>query len=76
MPSEIPFFVEGKIVEIMNGREIAIVRVPNGNLYHLKPSTPGIDFYKLELDRVVKCEVTTMLTRVLSAQVVAKINKE
>ena len=76
MAGEIPFYVEGKVVEIMNGSEIAIVRVSNGNLYHLKPGTPGIDFYKLELDQIARCEVTSMLTRVLSARIVGKINKE
>lgn len=69
MPGEIPFFVEGKVVEILP-QEIAIVKVPNGNLYHLTPGTKGIEYYRLQKGDVVKCEVTTMLTRVLSARVI------
>jgi hypothetical protein len=69
MPGEYPFFIEGKVVEIMV-QEITIVKVPNGNLYHLRPSTPGIDYYSLRKDDTVIMEVTSLLTRVLSAKVV------
>jgi hypothetical protein len=68
MPGELPFFIEGTVTEIM-AQEIAIVKVPNGNIYHLYPSTPGINFYALKKDDRVLVEVTTMLTRVLSATV-------
>ena len=57
---------KGKIVEIM-ANEIAIVRVVNGNIYHLRPSTPGINFYMLKVDDKVVIEITTELVRVLSA---------
>ena len=57
MPGEIPFYVTGEVVELLNS-EIKIVKVQNGNLYHLRPSTPGIDFYSIEKGMLVKCEVT------------------
>jgi ATP-dependent 26S proteasome regulatory subunit len=66
MPGELPFLLEGRIVEIMV-QEIAIVKVSNGNQYHLTPSTPGIDFYKLKVEDRVVIEVTSRLVRVLSA---------
>lgn len=69
MPRETPFFIIGKIVEILP-QEIIIVKVPNGNIYHITPSTPGIVFDRLVVNLIMECEVTTMLTRVLSARVV------
>lgn len=69
MPGELPFFITGKIAEILP-QEIAIVKVPNGNLYHLIPSTPGIDYYKLKVGMLISCEVTRELGRVLSAAIV------
>jgi len=71
MPREIPYFVTGNVVEILS-QEVAIVKVTNGNLYHLKPNTPGIDYYRLLIGDVVQCEVTSVLTRVLSARVIKK----
>lgn len=73
MPGEIPFFIEGKVAEILP-QEIIIVKVANGNLYRLTPSTPGIEYYRLSVGDIVKCEVTSALTRVLSASLVK--NKE
>lgn len=70
MPREIPFFIRGKVAEIMPGYRTAIIRVPNGNIYHVTPNTPGIDFDRLKMDLIVECEVTTILTRVLSARIV------
>jgi len=70
MPGEIPFFIRGKVTEIRPGNKTAIVKVPNGNTYHVTPDTPGIRFEKLSKDLIVECEVTTMLTRVLSARIV------
>lgn len=69
MAGEIPYFIRGKVVEILP-QEVTIVKVPNGNLYHLKPSTPGIEYHRLLKDDIVECEVTSVLTRVLSARVV------
>jgi len=68
MPGELPFFLEGVVAEIMT-QEIAIVKVPNGNLYYLRPSTPGIDYYALKKDDRVRIEITNQLGRVLSAVV-------
>jgi hypothetical protein len=75
MPGEIPFYVTGEVVELLNS-EIKIVKVQNGNLYHLRPSTPGIDFYSIEKGMLVKCEVTSVLTRILSATVIGRVLNE
>jgi hypothetical protein len=72
MPGERPFFIEGQVVEVSIGYNIAYVKVPNGNVYFLKPDTPGIDFDKLKKTQVVRLEVTTMLSRVLSAEILDK----
>jgi len=70
MPGEIPFFIEGKVAEVSAGYKTALVRVPNGNVYYLDGTTPGIDFNDLTVGKRVVCEVTTKLTRVLSAKVI------
>jgi len=70
MPGELPFFIEGQVVEVSTGYNIAYVKVPNGNVYNLHPTTPGIDFSKLKKSQIVELEVTTMLTRVLSARII------
>lgn len=67
MPREIPYFVRGTIVEILP-QEVTVVKVANGNLYHLKPNTPGIEYSRLLVGDVVQCEITSELTRVLSAR--------
>jgi hypothetical protein len=69
MSGEIPFFIEGKIAEISAVYFLAYVKVDNGNVYHIHPSTPGIEFQKLERGQIVELEVTSMLTRVLSARI-------
>ena len=68
MPREIPFFIEGRVAQIVG--ETAIVRVPNGNLYHVYSYTPGIDFSNIAIDKRIVCEVTSVLTRVFSARLV------
>jgi len=70
MPGEKPFFIEGVVVDIMSTYEIAFVKVINGNVYNLKPSTPGVDFYTLKIGQIVELEVTTKLVRVLSARII------
>jgi hypothetical protein len=70
MPGERPFFIEGQLVEVSTGYNIAYVKVPNGNVYNLHPDTPGIDFSKLKKSQIIELEVTTMLTRVLSARII------
>lgn len=72
MPGEKPFFIEGIVVEILSTYEIAFVKVINGNIYNLRPSTPGIDFYTLKVGQVVEIEITTKLVRVLSARIIEK----
>ena len=68
MPGELPFFVTGKIANIY--ADTAYVKVPTGNVYHIHPNTQGIEFGRLKKDLIIQCEVTTMLTRVLSARIV------
>jgi hypothetical protein len=72
MSGELPFFIEGQVVDFSIPYHIAYVKVVNGNIYHLRPDTPGIDFSKLRKNQIVRLEVTTMLTRVLSATIIEK----
>ena len=72
MAGERPFFIEGQITEISVNNSVAYVKVPNGNVYHLYHYTPGIEFNKLKKSQIVRLEVTLMLTRVLSAEVLEK----
>lgn len=69
MPGEFPFFIVGKVVDTTMS-QIVLVRVINGNVYHLIPSTPGIKFEELKRDQLIELEVTTMLVRVLSARII------
>lgn len=71
MLKETPYFIRGSVVEILL-KEIVIIKVSNGNLYHITPNTPGIDFYRLLVGDIVECEVTSVLTRVLSARIIKK----
>lgn len=68
MPGQVPFFVIGKIASIYG--DTAYVKMPTGYVYNVHPWTEGIDFQKLTPGMTVKCEVTNMLTRVLSAEVI------
>lgn len=70
MAGEIPYWIEGEVKILMAYSGEAYVRVPNGNVYILNPSTPGIDFEKLQVGTKVSCEVTSRLTRVLSARII------
>ncbi len=70
MPGELPFFIEGQVVDLSIPYGIAYVKVHNGNIYHLKPDTPGINFRDLKKTQIIRLEVTTMLTRVLSASII------
>lgn len=70
MPGELPFFIEGQLVDLSIPYGIAFVKVHNGNIYHLKPDTPGINFKDLKKTQIIRLEVTTMLTRVLSASII------
>jgi hypothetical protein len=72
MSGELPFFIEGQVVEISTAYKVAYVKVPNGNVYHLHPDTVGIDFKKLAKGQIIRLEVTTKLVRVLSASIVEK----
>lgn len=68
MPKELPFYVVGKIADILVNT--AYVKISTGNVYHLTPNTPGIEFDKLRKGMMAECEVTTLLTRVLSARII------
>lgn len=69
MPGEMPYFIEGKVVQVLPQYQVAFVKVENGNVYHLTPKTPGIDFQQLSVGMIVECEITSMLIRVLSARI-------
>lgn len=70
MPAELPFFIVGTVASIVQYEKTAYIRVANGNVYHVFPFTPGINFSDLSVGKRVECEVTTKLTRVLSAKVI------
>ena len=71
MSGELPFFIEGKVVEILPGFPIATVKVVNGNIYTIHNDTPGIRFEDVKLDQRIRLEVTTRLNRVLSASIIS-----
>ena len=71
MPGEMPYFIEGKVAEVLPAYQVAYVKVDNGNVYHLTPKTPGINFQELKVGMIVECEITSMLTRVLSARILS-----
>lgn len=71
MPGEMPYFIEGKVVQVLPQYQVAFVKVENGNVYHLTPKTPGIDFQQLSVGMIVECEITSMLIRVLSARILS-----
>jgi uncharacterized linocin/CFP29 family protein len=70
MPGERPFFIEGKVVDVSIPYRLVLVRVSNGNIYHIHPNTPGVEFDKLKKEQIIRLEVTLMLTRVLSAKII------
>lgn len=70
MSGQIPFFIEGKVVDFSMEHNIAYVKVPNGNVYHVRQDTPGLDFNKIVKGQIIKLEITNMLTRVLSASII------
>lgn len=74
MAGEIPFFIEGKVVEILPGFPVATVKVVNGNIYNIHNDTPGIRFEDVKLNQIIRLEVTTRLNRVLSARIVGDTN--
>lgn len=70
MPGELPFLIKGKVVFISQFEKLAYVKVSNRNIYYLFSYTPGIDFDKLEIGMIIELEITTMLSRVLSAKII------
>lgn len=74
MSGQLPFWVKGEL-KILSSTD-AYVRIPTGNVYLLRPDTPGIDFSKLKKGQIISCEVTQMLTRVLSAKIISDAAEE
>ena len=70
MPGEMPFWIRGKIVEVSAQYFLAYAKVSNGNVYHIHSNTPGIKFSEIKKGQEVYLEVTNMLTRVLSANII------
>lgn len=71
MAREKPYFVEGKVADVYPNGHVVFVKVQNGNVYNIHPYTPGIEFDKLQKGTRVLLEVTSVLTRVLSATILA-----
>jgi hypothetical protein len=69
---QMPFFVEGQIIDFSVSYSVAYVKVSNGNIYHVHPDTPGISFERLKRGQRLSLEITTKLTHVLSASTVNK----
>lgn len=70
MPGEIPFFVEGVVAGINEHEKTAYIKHKNGNVYHVFPFTPGIEFSELKIGVRVSIEITNVLTKVYSARIV------
>lgn len=68
MPGELPFFVKGYVAVLLHS--MALVKTKTGYIYELFPDTEGLEFNKIVLDDIVECEVTSRLTRVLSASII------
>lgn len=73
MPGEKPFFVKGYVASLMPG--MALIKVQNGNVYEVFPHTVNLEFDKLTRNCIVECEVTTRLTRVLSAKIYSSVEQ-
>ena len=69
---QMPFFVEGQIIDFSVSYGVAYVKVSNGNIYHIHPHTPGINFEELKKGQTLRLEITTKLTHVLGASIVNK----
>lgn len=67
----IPYWVTGEIKILLQHAGEAFVKIPNGNVYSLTPSTPGIEFNKLTVGTVVEIEITNRLDRVYSARIIS-----
>lgn len=70
MPIEKPYWVLGEIRDIILETNVCLVKVKNGNIYRLTSTTPGIDVSALKIGDKIQCEVTSELTRVLSAKII------
>ena len=70
MSGELPFFIEGKVAQMLTG--CAYIKVDNGNVYVINPMTPGIKFKEIKLGQTIEIEVTNRLTRVFSARIIDK----
>lgn len=63
----IPFWITGEVKILIQNE--AYVRVPNGNVYLIRSTTPGIEFSKLRIGTIVDIEITDRLDRVYSAKI-------
>ena len=64
-------YVNGEVVEILEGFGLAHVRTSQGQIYGLNRYTPGIEFSQLREGVRVRCEVTAKFHRVLHAQLIS-----
>lgn len=76
MPGEHPIHIVGKVVEVSISYKLAYVKVDNGNVYHIHPTTPGINFSDLACDQLIRLEVlASTLNRVFSAKILKDVNE-
>ena len=71
MDAEPTTFVDGELVDVLEGLGLAHVRTPGGQLYGLNRQTAGIEFSQLREEVRVRCEVTVRFNRVLRAELLA-----
>ena len=62
------FNVEGIIIEVLAGYQLAHVRTQDGAIYGVNSQTPGVKFEELQLGQRVRLDVTAKFGRVLHAQ--------
>ena len=63
-------FVNGEVVEMLEGFGLAHVRTCQGQIYGLNRDTPGIEFSQLREGVRVRCKVTAKFHRVVPAQLI------
>lgn len=70
-PAELTVFVDGEVVEVLEGLGLAHVRTADGLTYGVNRQTAGIEFSQLRSGVRVRCQVTAKFNRVLRAELIA-----
>ncbi len=69
MAGVFPHWIAGEVKILL--QDEAYVRVPNGNVYTLHRTTPGINFSQLRVGLIIEIEITDRLDRVYSARIIS-----